>query len=188
MRQHFPAAGVLSLTERLYRLLLFAYPPAHRREYGPLMAQAFRDLCRNSYQRGGVVGLGELWFRIVTDTVTSSIAEHLYALKGDSMMTQKQHGWAIASALLPLGLWLVLGLVNPGFAGLLFAPSSSQPIGWLMAVAIFALAGLAYFVQRKGFESANRRARVGSLVLLVLPAILLVLFGPAVIRLLNIGP
>jgi hypothetical protein len=51
--------SVLSASERVYRLLLFVYPPAYRREYGPPMIQAYRDLCRNSYrQRGGLCRCG----------------------------------------------------------------------------------------------------------------------------------
>jgi hypothetical protein len=41
-------ASVLSASDRVYRLLLFVYPPAYRRESGLPMIQAYRDLCRNS--------------------------------------------------------------------------------------------------------------------------------------------
>ena len=33
-------------SERVYRLLLRAYPPGFRRQHGEEMARAFRDLCR----------------------------------------------------------------------------------------------------------------------------------------------
>ena len=35
---------VLSISDRIYRMLLVVYPAEHRREYGSLMAQAFCDL------------------------------------------------------------------------------------------------------------------------------------------------
>ena len=117
-------------------------------------------------------------------------------------MTQKQHSFAIASSAFPLGLWLLLGLADPQFVGRMFVPSSSQPAGWLMAAAIFVLAGAAYFVQRKGLERETRSssssqvvsgmpvyslARVGSLMALVLLATFLVVFGPAIVTFLNGG-
>jgi putative ABC transport system permease protein len=36
----------------LYRALLFALPPAHRRVFGPAMAAAFRDACRGAARQG----------------------------------------------------------------------------------------------------------------------------------------
>jgi hypothetical protein len=36
------------VSEKIYRRLLRAYPKAHRAEYGPAMAQLFRDQCRDA--------------------------------------------------------------------------------------------------------------------------------------------
>ena len=117
-------------------------------------------------------------------------------------MTKKEHFLAIIAATVPLGLWLVLGVVNPRFVSRMFVNSSAQPWGWIMIAAVFILMGLAYFSQRKAFELASRpdapnRAagrpvvrdvlRGGSIALFVLPAILLVLLGPAVMMLLESG-
>ncbi len=89
---HVPSAAVLSASERLYRLLLFIYPRAYRREYGPLMIQAYRDLCRHSYRQKGMVGIASLWSRLLADLVTSSIEQHLDALReGDRIMMKKEH-------------------------------------------------------------------------------------------------
>jgi hypothetical protein len=202
MRQ-FSLPFVLSASERIYRLLLVVYPPAYRREYGPLMIQAYRDLCRNSYRQRGILGLVSLWSRLLADLVTSAIRQHLDALReGGGLMTKKEHFLAIIAATMPLVLWLVLGLVNPRFVRRMFVNASAQPWGWIMIAAVFILMGLAYFSQRKAFELASRsdasnRAagrlvvrdilRGGSLALLVLPAILLVIFGPAVMMLLESG-
>ena len=118
------------------------------------------------------------------------------------MMTRKEHALAIAAAVLPLGIWAVLGLVNPRFAGHMFARSPAQPWGWIMIAAVFVLVGIAYFCQRKAFElssqvnssdrSASRRVlrdtlRVGSVALFVLPAVLLVVLGPALMMVLSMG-
>lgn len=202
--QCFPFASVLSAFERLYRLLLFFYPPAFRREYGPLMMQAYRDLCRDLYRQRGVAGLVSLWFRLLADLVASAIGQYLEALreKGGRFMTKREHFLAIVAAALPLALWLVLGVANPHFMSRMFVNSSAQPWGWIMVAAVFILVAMAYFAQRRAFELAGRpdsstRAvgrpmvrdvlRLGSIALLVLPAILLVLLGPVVMILLEAG-
>jgi hypothetical protein len=203
MMLRFPFASVLSASERLYRLLLFVYPPAYRREYGALMRQAFRDLCRNSYRQRGMLGLVLLWFRLLADLVPSSIGQHLDLLReGGYLMSKKEHARAIVAATLPLTLGLFLGLVNPRFVSRMFVTSSAQPWGWIMIASVFILVGMAYFFQRKAFEIEGRpdsshRAiarptrqalvRVGSIALFVLPAILLVVLGPAIMTFLDAG-
>ena len=114
-------------------------------------------------------------------------------------MTKREHFLAIVAAALPLVLWLVLSVVNPLFVSRLFVDSSAQPWGWIMVAAVFILVGLAYLAQRKAFElagqpdSSNRAVgrpfgrdvlRAVSIGLFVLPAIALVLLGPAIMTLL----
>jgi hypothetical protein len=198
-----PFAWILPASERLYRSLLLAYPPTYRREYGHLMAQVYRDLCRGTYRQKGMVGIVALWFRVLADLATSSVVQHLDALReGGHIMTRKEHALAMVAAALPLGIWAVLGLINPRFARHMFVRSPAQPLGWVMVAGVFLLAGLAYFCQRKAFELSNQTGssnrttgrrvlrdalRVGSVVLLVLPAILLVVLGPAIMMVLSMG-
>ena len=61
-----------SRSERVYEVLLVAYPKEYRREYGALMAQAFGDLCREQQRRAG---LALLWGRTVLDLLASAFAE-----------------------------------------------------------------------------------------------------------------
>jgi hypothetical protein len=198
---HFDS--IQSASEGLYRRLLFLYPAQYRREYGPLMTQAYRDLCRDSCQQRGTAGLVLLWFRLLADLVTSALRQHLDELReGDSIMTKKEHFLAIIAATVPLVLWLVLGVVNPSFTSRMFIKSSAQPWGWIMIAAVFILMSLAYFSQRKAIELSNRPnaskpgagrhvvrdlLRGGSIALFILPAILLVLLGPAIMMLLESG-
>jgi hypothetical protein len=201
MMPRYPFARVLSASERLYHFFLWAYPPAYRREYGHLMAQAYRDLCRDAYRQKGMASVVALWSRVLADLATSSTAQHLDALrKGSPMMTKKEHVLAIVAAVLPLGLWAALGLLNPRFARHMFARSPAQPWGWIMVAAVFVLVGLAYFGQRKAFELTSQpgsssqaarrrvlrnalRASIGAL--FVLPAVLLVVLGPAIMMVLS---
>ena len=219
-----PRQKVLLLAERVYRILLFVYPATHRREYGPLMAQSFRDLCRDAYRQRGFVGLVGLWVWILADTAVTAAAEHSDALQeGGRIMTRKQHGMVLALAGLPLGLGALLYLINPAYMGLMFTPNGAQPAGWIMVAAVFTLVGTAYVVQRRvvllsrtpdasGQAACGRASRIAwtvllgpfrsialnghrgkgfvfacSVLLLVWPAALLVLLGPAIVTVLNAG-
>lgn len=62
--------------EKMYGWLLKAYPRAHRDEYGEAMAQAFRDLCRDSYARNGNWGLFNAILFTLLDAVPSIAAEY----------------------------------------------------------------------------------------------------------------
>ena len=198
-----PSTAILSAAENVYRFLLFVYPATHRRDYGPLMVQLFRDLGRDSCRQKGLAGLVHLWFRVLVDTATSAAAEHVQELKkGDALVTKKQHRLAIFFSGFPLGLWLVLLLINPNFASRMVVSTSAQPVGWMMMAAVLTLSGIAYLVQRKGFARPKRsdlssRAVSGtilpsalfvcSIVLFVFPATFLVVFGPALMVVLEAG-
>lgn len=74
----FPTgAGLVSLSGRLYRLVLLAYPPEFRRAYGSRMAQAFRDCCREAYRRRGLAGLLGLWLHTLLDLAATAPAERV---------------------------------------------------------------------------------------------------------------
>ena len=45
---------LLRASLRFYRVLLLAYPREFREEYGPHMEQAFRELCRDEIEMGGI--------------------------------------------------------------------------------------------------------------------------------------
>jgi hypothetical protein len=138
------------LAEQLYHLLLFVYPATHRREYGPLMVQLFRDLCRDSYCQKGFVGLVRLWSHVLADTVVTATVEHFYAFQeGGQLMTRRQHWMVLSLAGLPLELGMLLYLINPAFIGQMFTPNAAQPAGWMMVAAVFILMGTAYVVQRR---------------------------------------
>jgi hypothetical protein len=117
----FPFASVLSASERVYRLLLFVYPKTYRREYGPPMIQVYRDLCRNSYRQRGRVGLASLWLRLLADLFTSSIGQHLDALREGILMTDKERDQAIVAANLPLSVVGRLGLYSQGVQNMMLA-------------------------------------------------------------------
>lgn len=110
-------------------------------------------------------------------------------------LMRNQRRLALLLAGFPLGLGLVVLIFNPPYLGHLFS-SSVQPYGWIMAVMTLALVGAAYVALLGSFALSNRLEPPGWLlskptlrfclvicvvVLLVLPAAFLVVFGPAVL-------
>ena len=200
---HTSSTVIQSAAENAYRLLLFVYPATHRREYGTLMVQVFRDLCRDSFRQKGLLGLFQLWVHVLTDAAVTAAVEHSYALKqGEKPMTKKQYRLAVFLTGYPLGLWLMLLLINPTYATRMIAPTSAQPVGWMMTAAVFILLGIAYITQRKGFVVLNqpdsadwvvsgttlqRILFVGGTALFAFPAMFLVLLGPAIVMALEAG-
>jgi hypothetical protein len=71
---------LLVLSEQCYRRLLAVYPAAFRRDYGPAMAQLFRDHSRAVYRRYGWRGLPTLWFHTLGDLLTTLWQERLAEL------------------------------------------------------------------------------------------------------------
>jgi hypothetical protein len=76
-----------SLSERVYRALLLAYPTSFRQEYGAQMAQLFRDACRNTQRQRGMLAL---WLATLEDLATSIPIEWLAAYR--SRLTRVQGG------------------------------------------------------------------------------------------------
>ncbi len=66
---------MLRVSERVYRVLLVAYPKEFRDAYGPHMTQVFRDAYRESIERAGMAGLVTLWAHAVLDLLTTAFAE-----------------------------------------------------------------------------------------------------------------
>jgi len=117
-------------------------------------------------------------------------------------MSKRQHRMILFWSGLPLGVGIILSLVNPWFMLRLLTPSAAQPVGWLMVAGILGLVVAAYVVQRKSVLAAIADTSAGviqnyprqrglayvvSILFLVIPALLLVLFGPAFITLLLSG-
>lgn len=63
----------------LYSILLLAYPPAFRWEYGQEMIQLFRDMLQESIRQRGCLGILEVWFCVLPDWVTTVRQQRLIA-------------------------------------------------------------------------------------------------------------
>lgn len=82
---------LLRVSNRIYQLLLSAYPAGFRRVYGRHMAQVFRDCCREAYQQGGSASVILLWVAALCDLGTNALGEHVSTLIHDSEEKHVMH-------------------------------------------------------------------------------------------------
>ncbi len=71
---------LLRVSDRIFQLVLAAYPSEFRRIYGKPMAQVFRDCCRDIYQQSGAGGVIVLWIAALYDIVVNALGEHISML------------------------------------------------------------------------------------------------------------
>lgn len=133
-----PLPTAVRLSDRLYRLLLVAYPPAFRRDYGWSMAQVFRDCCREAARRGGMRAIVALWLLTLRDLARTACVERVMEVLQMSGMQWIR--WSGLAAILGGALWMV-GL--PGLGDKL--PGISHAGGHIILAvsALFILFGLA---------------------------------------------
>src|SRR6266853_6988162 len=84
-----PEPRAVALSGRIYQHLLACYPPQYRRDYGPAMAQLFRDQCRDAWRGGRGWGLVGLWLRVLPDLMKTSVLEHISTFKGRKSMMER---------------------------------------------------------------------------------------------------
>jgi hypothetical protein len=75
----------IPLSFRIYELLLVAYPCEFRDEYGPLMAQLFRDRYRDEATKHKLA-IQLYWCAVINDLVVTAFKEHAQKRKGAGFM------------------------------------------------------------------------------------------------------
>ena len=95
---------------KIYGWLLAAYPAEFRREYGPLMAQAFRDRCREEWRRGRRARVWRLWMETLLDLIQTAPREQLQK-SGKGVAVMK----AVIKILLALVAYVVLFILGGKF-------------------------------------------------------------------------
>lgn len=93
----------LALLNRMYALLLLAYPAEFRREYGREMRQVVKDSCYDSYSQNGYRGMFRLWGRFFFDLIKSVSLEYL------EILFMKKAIWI--RVIMVLGMGTLLGLI-----------------------------------------------------------------------------
>jgi hypothetical protein len=106
-----PLANSISISVRVYRTLLVAYPKKFREHYETHMVQVFRDSLRYEYYRNGVFGVIDLWLHTCVDLFVTALIERI-SERSQIMFSPKVIMWGgIASAFGGL-LWVLTGAAD----------------------------------------------------------------------------
>lgn len=159
-------SGCPRSAERLYQLLLRAYPREFRAAYGREMTLLFRDLCRE-----GEVRSLRFWARIISDVARSAPALRVEAWRARGMRkTQTIEVFMKVAALVTvlLGLSATLNAVVEGSAGLRGTMTGTHVLSVAMGVLAGALLLTAGVTLLRNAPSAQRVATSATLACLVL--------------------
>jgi hypothetical protein len=131
---------VAYISERVYRVLLMAYPKEFRRAYGPQMVQVFKDLCREKQRQSRAFGLTNLWVRTLLDLAVTTFVERSKVMKWKFLMPLA----------LILGLLIALVDTSPGWddtgitasaimiaCGILGAVHPARAWQWALAIGLW---------------------------------------------------
>ena len=180
--------NVVNLSFYFYRLLLRLYPAEHREAYGPLMAQVFRDQCRDAYRSNGRYGVFCAWFPLMLDLVITLVQEHRQ--KGIPMSSETFARFS-GPFLILAGVMLGIASISPLEPGYHYRTTIYQWILWLL-IPGFLLMGVGMFGIRICF--GLQIGPVGRLACLVASAggvvaspCLLLLFTGIAVELWNVG-
>ncbi len=154
-------------SERVYRILLRAYPRDLRDEYGDEMARCFRDLCRGALADGDGMGLAVLWVRTVPEVLCT-------ALKERSAMMVARNAYRAAVGL-TLVTALLLAWVNLA-VGVIGSEGNPANLAFFGIIAAGLLGALAARFRPKGMA---RILFAVALAQALVPLVALVMFRPA---------
>ncbi len=155
--------------ERIYRLLLRAYPPDFRAEYGREMALLFRDQCQESDVRTLA-----FWGAVVCDVARSAPALRVEAWRARaSESTRTMEVIMKLAAMLTLLLGGVIGILNAVIEWVAAAKQTIQGthefslVLGILASALLLAAGVAILSRTPRGWQAARLAVLASLVMIV---------------------
>jgi len=154
----------ITLSARLYRMLLILYPSEYRHEYGEVMLQLFRDVSRDRYRRGGRAGLAGWWCAALLDLGRTVIAQ-----RGGTIMTDVTRIRSKTATLLSIILCLPFFMVylsallwlEPPFMGVLYT-DGYQPtnLGRIVTLAMLGSLPAAFVVNLLGMIARRNTERL----------------------------
>ncbi|HEV8382691.1 MAG TPA: hypothetical protein VGQ29_13975 [Gemmatimonadales bacterium] len=160
--------------ERIYRLLLRAYPPAFRAEYGREMVLLFRDQCQESDVR--TVGF---WAAVISDVARSAPALRAAAWRARvSESTRTMEVVMKLAAMLTVllgGVFGILSAVNEWVAAAKQTISGPHELSLVLGVfasALLLAAGVAILSRTPRGRQAARLAVLASFVMIVVARLL----------------
>ena len=134
----FPSANSLSVSVRIYRALLVAYPKKFREHYEIHMVQVFRDSFRDAYRHHGTSGVIDLWLHTCADLFITALIERLTE-RSQYMFSPKLMYWCGLASLFGGLFWMI-------------SVGGGLPLRLALALELFALVGLR---MRQGWQGGN---------------------------------
>jgi hypothetical protein len=104
----FSLANSLSVSVRIYRALLVAYPKKFREHYETQMVQVFRDSFREEYHRNGMSGVIDLWLHTCADLLVTALIERI-SEGSQYMFSPKVILWGGLASVLGGLFWVLSG-------------------------------------------------------------------------------
>jgi len=131
----FSSAKSLSVSVRVYRTLLAAYPKKFREHYETQMVQVFRDSFKDAYQQG-ILGVIDLLLRTCADLLVTALIERIME-RSKYMFSPRIIFWGgLAGAFGGLTWFLSLLAWESGYSDLLLSAGLLLTLGGLAALHI----------------------------------------------------
>jgi hypothetical protein len=141
--------------ERIYAVLLYLYPREHRRAYGSLMRQTFRDEVREARATAGSLGIG-FWLAVATDVVRSMWRERRSPLERGLPMNWMRYHFGVGAGLV-LGGLAIVGIV---LSNVVFPSTESD--SEYTAVYLLGYAAIMVVFTGIGFVASGAPSRIGA--------------------------
>jgi hypothetical protein len=143
--------------ERIYASLLRLYPLGHRRDYGPLMLQTFRDEVREVLATSGSLGIA-FWLAVSADVVRSVWRERRTASERELQVSLNWIGkhFGVVAGLLLGGLAIVVIVLS----NVVFPSTESD--SEYTAVYLMGYAAIFLVFATIGFVASGTPSRIGA--------------------------
>jgi len=149
---NLPLANSLSVSVRIYRAMLVAYPKTFRENYETQMVQVFRDSIREAYHRDRMFGLMDVWLHTLVDLVFTALMERI-AERSEFMFSPKVTlGGGVAS--------ICAGIFWLAFCLMVALPNSYGGEGTIVLALALGIAGLVGLYSRQ-IEQGRRSGLAG---------------------------
>jgi hypothetical protein len=105
----FPSSNSLSISVRIYRALLVAYPKTFREHYETQLVQVFRDSFREAYRHHGMPGVIDLWLHTCADLLVTALIERVME-RSQYMFSPKVVLWGGIAGVFCGLFWMMTGI------------------------------------------------------------------------------
>src|SRR6185436_3796156 len=128
----FSSTNSLSVSVRIYRALLVAYPRKFREHYETQLVQVFRDSLRDEYHRNGKSGVIDLWLHTCADLLVTALMERLME-RSQYMFSPKVILWGGVAGAFGGMFWAMMGIA-PSSGGVAIVLALVLGLGGLVSL------------------------------------------------------